>query len=155
MDYKDFIGNLLRKKPKKIYSPIDGNWYNWNGMTLGKYKEENPYIFEMPFEGKSLCFKIWTNKHGMIYLLSFPPLELHRSRSMCRCCRQIQGYGFWNEEKNNQIPIRATYLSTEGYNYSAKRYCSYYDTCVWPSWGEIHGANEENPEIKLEFIIEF
>ena len=124
-------------------------------MTLGKYKEENPYIFEMPFEGKSLCFKIWTDKYGMIYLQSFPPLELHSSKLIPCCCREIQGFGLLYEEKNNQIQMRATYFSTEGYYLSAKRYCSYYDTCVWPSWGEMHGANEENPEIKLEFIIEF
>ena len=109
----------------------------------------------MPFEGKSLCFKIWTNEDGIIYLLSFPPLELYRPRLMCNCCRQIQGLGICNEEKNNQIPIRATYFASGGYILSAKRYCSYYDECVWPSWGEMHGANEEHPEIKLEFIIEF
>ncbi len=74
---------------------------------------------------------------------------------MCRCCREIQGYGFLNEEKNNQVPIRGTYFSTEGYYISAKRYCSYYDECAWPSLGEMRGANEENPKIKLEFIIEF
>ena len=151
------IEKMLRRKPKKIYSPIDDNWYDWNGKTLDNYPEDTPYILDVKYEDKPLCFKIWSDKRGgYIYIQSFPLKELHRRINCCSCC-QIQGFGNIYEENNNRILIRSAFCS-DGIRYIhqfSKRGCPYYEQCSLRIWGERHATNENTQRIETDFIIEF
>lgn len=146
------IEKMLRRKPKKIYSPIDENWYDWNGETLDKYpNRETPYIFEAKYKDKPLCFKIWVDKRwGYIYIESLPLWEFHRPFSCLGCCL-LQGSRNIRTENNNQIVIRSIFtFDRMAYIRAFQNICPYSQQCSFRIWSELHGQR-----IESEFIVEF
>ena len=147
------IEKMLRRKPKKIYSPIDENWYDWNGETLDKYpSREESYIFEAKYKDKPLYFKIWSDKRvGYIYIESLPLTEFHcRSLPCCDCCL-LQGFGDIRTENNNQIVIRSIFAVDRSVCiHISQRICRYYEQCSFRIWGELH-----RQRIESDFIIDF